>query len=162
MRQIRAATEKDYEGICNLIESEEELFLVYPGGQYPFTIGQLVELSKLRTELTVVLDADRIIGFANFYNYEKNKSAFIGNVVIAKDYRGKGIGKNIVTYMLNIAFKKYKLPEIRISVFNNNTAALLLYSGLGFKPYDIEERKDYTGQRVVLVHMKLSALKNQI
>ncbi len=37
MCEFRLATEDDFEGICRLVKSEEELFLVYPGGKYPFT-----------------------------------------------------------------------------------------------------------------------------
>ncbi len=160
--QVREATEKDYKGICNLIVSEEELFMIYLNGKYPLTIDQLIDLSKVRKELTVLTDEGRIIGFANLYNYEKNKCAFIGNVVISKKYRGRGAGKEIVAYMLNIARDKYNLPEIKISVFSENTTALLLYSGFGFMPYEVEERKNHKGKRVALIHMKLSHIKNEI
>ena len=154
MCKFRPATEKDFAGICQLIKSKEELFLVYPNGQYPFTVDQVRKLSQTRKELTVAVEENKIIGFANFYNYEAKKLAFIGNVVIDKDHRGKGSGKELVTHMLKTAFEKHKLAEIRISVFNDNTPALLLYSGFGFSPYEIEERKDPSGKRVALIHMK--------
>jgi len=153
MTEFRKATEKDFERICKLIKSEEELYLVYPSGNYPFTVDQVRELSRTRKELTVAVDGDEIIGFANLYDYKPNESAFIGNVVIDQNYRGKGLGKKIVSYMLNIAFDKHHLMEVRISVFSNNTPALLLYVGFGFLPYDIEERKDPQGNRVALIHM---------
>lgn len=155
MREFREATEDDFRGICKLIKSKEELFLVYPNGKYPFTVTQVRELSKLRKELTIAVEGNKIIGFANLYNYEPGKSAFIGNVVIDKKHRGRGIGKEIVLYMLNTAYEKLNLPEIRISVFSENTPAMLLYSGLGFVPYEIEERKDSNCKRVALIHMKM-------
>jgi len=154
MCKFREATEDDFDGICSLITSKEELFLVYPSGKYPFTVEQVVELSQARKELTVAVDGIEIIGFANLYDYDPGKSAFIGNVVIDKNHRGKGIGKAIVLYMLKIAYEKLNLPEIRISVFSENTAAILLYSGVGFVPYEIEERKDSNSKKVALVHMK--------
>ena len=155
MCELREATEKDFEGICKLIKSKEELFLVYPNGKYPLTVTQLRELSQVRKELTVAVEENEIVGFANLYNNEPSKYAFIGNVVIDKSCRGRGLGKEIVSYMLKIVYEKYNLPEVRISVFSENTPALLLYSGFGFVPYEMEERKSPQGKRVALIHMKM-------
>lgn len=154
MCKFREAAEEDFDNICKLIKSKGELFLVYPSGSYPFTVSQVKELSEVRKELTVAVAGSEIIGFANLYNYEPGVLAFIGNVIIDEGYRGKGLGKEIVSYMLNKAREKYALPEIRISVFSENVPALLLYSGFGFMPYEIEERKNPKGNRVALIHMK--------
>jgi len=154
MLNIRAVTAEDYEGICQLITSEEEMFLIYPAGNYPLTIEQLDKLSSNRKELTVALAGEKIIGFANLYNVTQGEYAFIGNVVVAKEQRGKGIGKALITYMLTKANEKYKLPQVRISVFSENTTAILLYSQFDFKPYEIEERLDKKGKRVALIHMR--------
>ncbi len=157
MLEFREVTDKDYERICKLIKSEEEMFLVYPSGRFPFTVDQVKELSQMRKELTVAVEENSIIGFANLYDYERNKSAFIGNVVIDKNHRGKGLGKKIVSHMLKVAFEKHNLPEVRISVFSENTRALLLYVDFGFSPYKIEQRIDPQGNRVALVHMKMAS-----
>lgn len=118
--------------------------------------------SKSRKELTVVVVKNRIVGFANLYDYKENESAFIGNVVVEKGYRNKGLGREIVSYMLNLAFNKHHLSTIRISVFSENTSALLLYSSLGFLPYGIEERKNQEGNRVALIHMKIGREEYEI
>jgi RimJ/RimL family protein N-acetyltransferase len=157
MYKLREATEKDFESICKLIKTKEELYRVYPNGKYPFTIDQVKQLSQLRTDLTVLINNNQeIIGFANFYNYKPKKSAFIGNVIIAKAYRGKGLGKKIISYMLKKASEQYQLKEVKISVFSENIPALLLYSSFGFVPYEIEERKNPENNKVVLIHMKIS------
>jgi len=98
MYKYRKATENDFEAICNLIKSKQELFLIYPNGQFPLTVAQLNELAKVRKELTVMVKDSTIIGFANLYNYKQNESAFIGNVVIDKNHRGRGLGKNCFIY----------------------------------------------------------------
>jgi len=154
MLSIRAATAADYEGICQLITSEEEMFLIYPAGSYPLTIEQLDKLSVNRKELTVALAGKRIIGFANLYDVNKGEYAFIGNVVVDKRQRGEGVGKALIAYMLTKANEKYKLPQVRISVFSENTIALLLYGQFDFRPYEIEERLDKKGRRVALIHMR--------
>lgn len=154
---LREARHEDFTAICHLIKSKEELFLVYPNGKYPLDVAQLEELSRVRKELTVAADGDTIIGFANLYNLVAGTSASIGNVIVDKKYRGQGLGKKIVLYMLNQALTKYNLYEVKISVFSENTPALLLYSSCGFKPYAIEQRLDTNNNRLALLHMKLTA-----
>lgn len=160
--KIREATAEDFKEICGLIKSKEELFLVYPSGTYPLDETQLIEIQRVRKELTVVAGKNRIVGFANLYDYKENESVFIGNVVIDKGHRNQGLGREIVLHMLNIAFNKYRLPEVKISVFSENTLALLLYSSFGFFPYGIEERKNKKGNRLALIHMKVGREKYEI
>ncbi len=158
--EIREASPADFEAIIRLIPTREELFLVYPKGQYPFTIEQLKSLVALRQELTVACQNGDIIGFANLYDVEAGAWAFVGNVVVESACRGQGIGRQLVTYMMQQAFEKYQVREVRISVFNDNTPALLLYARMQFEPYAVEERIHPSGKRVGLIHMKL--VKNQL
>lgn len=155
MHTIREAEEQDFTGICSLFENKDELFLIYPRGKHPFNMVQLQEIIRTRTELTVISDHDSIIGFANLYNFIPNTHAFIGNVIIKKMYRGQGLGKELISYMLDKAFNKYNMQEVRISVFNENTQALLLYSQLGFIPYAREQRTNHQNNNVALIHMKV-------
>jgi len=154
--ECRPATEADYPAICALVRSEAELFLVWPSGRYPLSVAQLQRLAETREALTVMVIGDQVVGFANYYDYEAGEKAFIGNVVIAAHRRGQGLGRMLVEHMLAQGFGEHALRELRISVFNQNTPALLLYSRLGFMPYGIEERKDSAGKNVALIHMKLA------
>jgi RimJ/RimL family protein N-acetyltransferase len=154
--QLREAFEKDYQEICDLIKSETDLFMVYPAGTFPLDVDQLHGLSKERKDLTVIVNNSEVIGFANFYNYVATESAFVGNIVVKNGLRGKGLGRKIVSHMLNLAFNKHRLQEVHLSVFSHNTKALFLYSSFGFRPYGIEERRDRVNKRAALLHMKLS------
>lgn len=154
MNIIRQIKQQDYGDVCKLMTSKEEFFLVCPRGSYPLTIEQIKELSKVRRELTVIEEDNKIIGFANLYDYESMKFAFIGNVIIEINSRSRGLGKKLINYMIEVAFERQNLPEIRISVFNSNTRAMLLYSSMGFTPYDIESKIDFSGVKVALIHMK--------
>lgn len=146
-------TKDHYDKIIGLINSPEELYLVYPNGRYPLDYQQLDYLSENRTELTVCISNNELIAFANLYKVTKNESAFIGNVVVSNNHRGKGIGKAITNYMAELCRKKYKaIPKL--SVFAFNTRALLLYTKLGFTPYEIEQRKNLNGELVALIHMQ--------
>lgn len=153
--ELREATQPDFEAIVRLVPTEDELFRVYPKGKHPFTVDQVHSLAKSRNELTVAVERGGVIGFANLYDVEQGKWAFVGNVVVAREFRGRGIGRLLVSQMIRQAFDKYGVSEARISVFNDNTPALLLYAGMNFKPYAIEERINPSGVRVGLIHMRL-------
>ena len=155
---IQGATEEHYPGIVALIPTLEELFLIYPSGHHPFDIEQVRKLAKERKNLTVVLSNKQVIGFSNLYNVTPGKQAFIGNVVIAKSHRGLGLGKQLVSYMINVIFYTYN-AEAHLAVFSVNTPALLLYQSLGFKPYDLELREHPENGKCALINMKLSNLK---
>lgn len=154
---FREALKSDYEAICRLVPTQEELFRVYPRGTHPLTVEQIHQLAEVRKELTVATDGTHIMGFANLYDVEPPQKGFIGNVVIDKAFRGAGLGEKLVRHMRDAGFVKYGLQEIHISVFNDNTVALLLYSKLGFIPYAIEQRLRPDNQKAALVHMKIVA-----
>ena len=152
--RIRAASPADYQAVVDMIGSEEELFKVYPAGRFPLTTQQVQGLAETRTDLTVLEEEGRVVGFANLYDHAPTSYVFIGNVIVNPMYRGKGFGRKLVKYMSHIAFSKYAVDSIRISVFSCNHPALFLYGSLGFKPYAMEERRDYQGRRTVLLHLE--------
>lgn len=151
--EIREARSSDFEFITRLIQSKSELFWVYPRGRYPLTVTQLQLLSEERCDLTVATEAGAVVGFANLYNLERGHSVFIGNVVVDQRLRGQGIGKALVAHMVNLALDKYGVQQVSISVFSDNIPALLMYARLGFRPNAVEERRDWEGRRVALLHM---------
>ena len=155
MVQFRSATTADYPAVCDLVTTLHESFLIWPGGRYPWTVDQIETLAQQRCELTVAVEDQQLIGFANLYDYAARQHAFIGNVVIHPRHRGRGLGRRLVEHMLMLAFDKHQLKEARISVFADNGPALLLYARLGFAPYAVEERKDYLGRCVALIHLRM-------
>jgi ribosomal protein S18 acetylase RimI-like enzyme len=153
--RFRRVVPDDYRPICDMLPSEEELFLVYAQGKYPLTVEQVAALVEKRTEPTVMLLDDRVIGFANFYGYKERRSVVIGNVVVDSSLRGKGLGKLLVSYMIDLAFRRYDLPRVKLHVYNRNLAGLLFYRSLGFEPYAMKPKKDYRGDTVVMFTLVL-------
>jgi ribosomal protein S18 acetylase RimI-like enzyme len=153
---LREATPEDYAAIVRLLPSEEELFLVYPRGKHPFSREQVCELAQQRLDLTVMVNDGEVIGFADLYDLQPGEWVFIGNLIIDRAFRGKGHGRRLIGHMEHLARDKHRLPQARISVFNPNTPALLLYSGLGYVPYAIERRQDPCGTHIGLIHMRKS------
>ncbi|MES9942653.1 MAG: GNAT family N-acetyltransferase [Candidatus Thiodiazotropha sp. 6PLUC2] len=149
------ADPEHYRAILSLFQSADELFLIYPSATWPFDLTQLEKLAQQRTDLTVVVDDDQVIGFANLYRNLSADKIFVGNVVISQSYRGKGVGRQLVCHMCDLVFDNYA-SEVHITVFNPNTPALVLYRSLGFKPYDMEVRHTPNGQPIMAIHMQLN------
>lgn len=156
MTEIRAIRPEELATIPRLIPNRQELFLVYPKGQFPFSLAQVKKLYQQRFEFTVVCEDGIIAGFANLYDLKPSQYAFIGNLFIIPEYRRKGLGKVLMQYMIKAVFEKYRLPEVRLSVFSGNQPAVVLYKDFGFTLYDQEQYTDPEGHVVQLLHMKLT------
>ena len=107
-----------------------------------------------RLDSTVILFNDIIVGFANFYEVKKSQYASIGNVVVDANYRNLGIGKYLIQTMEQIAIEKYGVLELHLSCFNTNTKGILLYSKLGYLPYEIEKWLSFQNESLALIKMK--------
>lgn len=151
---FRSAQTSDLEKVCQLPQSEEELFFMFPKADYPLSVKQLQTVVENRSDSTVILLDNEIVGFANFYEVKENNYCSIGNVIVSSYFRNKGIGMYLVETMESIVLEKYNVREIHISCFNTNTKGILLYSKLGYIPYEVEERLDKEGRKVALIKMK--------
>lgn len=146
----------DLEILCQLPQNKQELFFMCPKADYPLTTAQLKEIVKDRFEPTVVLLDNEIVGFANFYEVKEKQHCVIGNVIVSSRFRRCGIGTFLITVMENIGRQKYEVPEIHLACFNENTNGLLLYTRLGYVPYEIEKRTTTDGNPSALIKMKKS------
>lgn len=150
----RTVEVSDLKKICQLPKNEEELFFMFPKAKYPLTESQLESAINSRFDSTVILFNNVIVGFANFYEVKKNKYSSIGNVVVDANCRNMGIGKYLIQTMEQIAVEKYSVSELHLSCFNTNTKGILLYSKLGYIPYEIEKWLSPKNESLVLIKMK--------
>jgi len=151
----RPVQKEDIPLLCRFPRSAEELFFLFPKATYPLTRQQLQDAIDHRFDATVVLWEGKPAGFANFYICKPGEECHIGNVIVNPQVRRKGVGKYVIQTMINIAFEKHAVQEVHISCFHRNVVGLLLYAKLGFKPFAIEERVDYEGQRIALIKLKM-------
>ncbi len=151
---IREVTEEDILQICTLAETQDELFYCFPKANFPLSVADVRHSIETRASATVIEIAGRVVAFANFYRWQE-KICSIGNVIVSVDDRGSGIGRYLISHMINLAFEKYAAQTVTVSCFNRNVAGLLFYPKLGFRPYDIEQRVDYNGEQVVLIHFRI-------
>jgi RimJ/RimL family protein N-acetyltransferase len=70
------------------------------------------------------------MGLSNISKHNKNADLFIA---IGEDnYRGKGIGKIAIEWIIDHGFNKLKLHKINLGVIKDNVPAVKLYQSLGF------------------------------
>ncbi len=77
---------------------------------------------------------DNVIGFLSA---EPGRRRKINHVVeigmsVREDWRGKGVGKALMEYVIQWAESRESISKITLNVFSENEAALKLYSGVGF------------------------------
>lgn len=150
-RPVRAS---DLPLICSFPQNAEELFYLFPTAEYPLTVSQLSAALGERIAPTVVENGGMVVAFADLYRVKQQEYCNIGNVIVAPEARGRGMARYLITQMIKIARKRQGAQQVRLSCFSHNTAALLLYAGLGFVPFALEERRDWRGERVALVHLR--------
>ena len=80
-----------------------------------------------------ICDNSKPIGFMGLKNISKlNKNADAFLAIGEDDYRGKGIGKIALEWMINYGFKKLKLHKINAGVVKENIPSVRLCKSLGF------------------------------
>jgi RimJ/RimL family protein N-acetyltransferase len=97
----------------------------------------------------------QVSGYANFYNVEEDK-CWLGNFIISPEYRGKGGAEYLIRHMLRLAREELRLQELHLICHNINTRALLFYTRVGFKPYEVGSRTAHQGSTIAGIHMKIT------
>lgn len=95
-----------------------------------------------RAELLSVADGPRCRGFVAYYaNDYASKQAFITLVLVAPEDRGLGLGRSLVTCVLDIV-KRRGFTSCRLEVATANTTAQAMYGQLGFHTVEHRAGKD--------------------
>lgn len=104
--------------------------------------------SKLGASLTATLD-DQPVGMALLYiqPYEKLAHQCLFSIVISPDYRGQGIGTQLLTALMELGKKKFHLELLHLEVYDGNPA-IGLYRKLGFTEFGAQKHfiKEGEGQ----------------
>ncbi len=137
MYTIRPVTDNDLATVCGFIAGERETYYAFPDAAYPLTVAALRKFVESRSDPTVLMEDGAPIGFADLFNIKRNVQCYIGNVMIDKKHRGKGAGRRLIQEMIDIASSRHNVTRIVIPCWSENTTAVLLYTRLGFRPFDI-------------------------
>ncbi len=83
----------------------------------------------------------RLVGTAGLHRLAGPKNNHIGliwGVYVTSDYRAQGVGRMLLTQLLQRARSQTGLEQIKLAVGTDNVAALRLYESFGFKVYGRE------------------------
>jgi len=125
-----------YNTLISWIDSAEALMqFAGPGFTFPLTGSQLDRsLSDPNRFAFSVVDRnnEKPVGHAEIYL--TSESAYLGKILIGDpNERGKGLGKQIVSSLLDHAFGVLAQNEVQLNVFDWNLAAIKCYEKAGFR-----------------------------
>ncbi|GAE29430.1 GNAT family N-acetyltransferase [Halalkalibacter hemicellulosilyticus] len=129
--------------LINWIETPE--FLLQWGGpafRFPLDEQQLEsylenankDYSTIFVYSVIEKETRKVIGHISLGKIDRlNRSARIGKVLVGeKSKRGQGIGQQMMTEILKVAFEELRLHRVSLGVFDFNVAAIACYEKLGF------------------------------
>jgi len=96
-------------------------------------IQDLLSDPKNNIHLACIREGKTIIGMASLSTYKvvSGNKGWIEDVVVDRDHRGKGIGKLLIQYLMDLG-KELGLTEIFLFTEEEKKAAIHLYEKLGF------------------------------
>ena len=75
---------------------------------------------------------EKIVGHVQLFIDAQNEMGYIGRMIIAPEFRGKGYCSNIINEILKLGFNELNLNIITLVVFDFNTSAIKCYENCGF------------------------------
>ena len=123
---IRELNKKEYAVILDLAKNIKPNFTIND-----FSLNSIVIVYELDS---------KIVGFLEYYiNYETIE---LLNIAVDINYRNKGIGTNMISYLTKIS----GIDRIMLEVRESNKEALALYNKLGFSI--VRTIKNYYGNEI--------------
>ncbi len=99
----------------------------------------------------------KLIGTLDFWNGNKQKIAHTGEfgMGVHLDFRNKGVGKCLLTVLLDWARQSTLIEKVKLGVFASNTTAIHLYQSMGFveEGRSVAEVKTVEGDYIDIIEM---------
>lgn len=142
---IRYPKGTDVNELCRYINelSKEKTFISFQGEDISLKDEKVyvnTSLNKIKDKKSIMLIVEingTIVGNSHVDTKGRvNNHVGIFGISIAKDFRGKGIGKRLIESVLNETKKNLKhIKIVHLECFANNKTACNLYKTFGFKEY---------------------------
>lgn len=143
--QIRYPKKTDLNEIWRYINllSKEETFINYQGEKISLAyeskwLNEVIKKNMECSSLQLFVQSNGRIISSSGIEMQGRAQKHLGYIglSIAKEFRGKGIGKKMMKSVMSEAKKNLKsLKIVYLDVFGNNPIAIKLYKSLGFKEY---------------------------
>ncbi|WP_312098890.1 GNAT family N-acetyltransferase [Niallia sp.] len=155
---IRTADLKDAEALIEISNS-----IIYEGDYFIRVSEELDKesiiqqkdqiqqiLNNEKETLIVAEINDVVVGSIEFRSHNLKRLSHTGtiSISISENYRGMGIGKNLLKAMLDWAENHPLIEKVSLGVFSTNHTAISLYKSMGFieegrkvKQFKIDENK---------------------
>jgi ribosomal protein S18 acetylase RimI-like enzyme len=125
--RIRAAQPGDIAALCRLETA------VFPGDRIaPASFRRL--LSRPSAELRVATAGGDLLGYALLLFRKGTSVARLYSIAVAAEARGRGVGRRLMEDAARIARARGSL-SLRLEVRRDNSAAIGLYEGLGYRVF---------------------------
>ena len=146
--------------------SAEKTFIIFQGEQQSleeetkWLVGKLEKIKNNECVFVLAFIDNHLVGSSEITlkSFDQKHVGSFG-ITIAKDFRGEGIGKELMNLVINESIKNIKdLKIIELEVFGNNPIAKDLYEKMGFVEYGrLPEEIDHKDQFVdaVLMYKKI-------
>jgi RimJ/RimL family protein N-acetyltransferase len=154
MYTIRPVAENDLARIIGFFAEERELRYSFPEAPYPLPIGFLRKSIDSRSDSSVVVGNGAPVAFANLFNIVSNSECTIGNVIVDKSHRRQGAAQFLLHSMIDIASERYRVNRVIVPCWSENTRGLMLYTRLGFRPFDLIVKTFSTAGQVPVVMLE--------
>lgn len=98
------------------------------------------------TQIFIAEEKKKIIGYTWIKTYSlnylnpKKKVGFVNEMFVTKEFRGKGISKELMEKSIKW-FKKQGIEFVSLSVFAQNRHAIEIYKKFGFESFSVYMRK---------------------
>ncbi|WP_394748522.1 GNAT family N-acetyltransferase [Spongiimicrobium salis] len=87
-----------------------------------------------------------VIGLIDLFDFDPmNHRAGIG-IIITEDYRGKGIGEEALSLLMDYTFSTLHLRQLYANILEGNKASIQLFKKMGFVEVGVKKDWIYTGE----------------
>lgn len=141
---LRPAEIGDYNAIASWVDDAEACARwAGPAVPFPFLAEELPDILSVTGGKSYCLAGSdgECIGFGQFWTVTQG-AVHIGRIIISPSARGSGAGRVLCEKLIDRALRSTDSSVVTLRVYRTNSAALSLYSGLGFTVVEMESTSE--------------------
>jgi len=138
--KLIAATDADIEHLMSWFPTQRSVNVWGgPRFRYPYTEETFREDVRWTEMATYCLvdSPGEMLAFGQIY--ERHGRVNLARLVVSPDRRRQGIGKRLVSLLMDEGRSIFTLPEFSLYVYKDNFPALACYEGIGFEEHEYPE-----------------------